>query len=77
MTITESVREQVESGRKGLNQGLSTGIDKLDQLTGGVLKGRYIVITSNPGGGKYIIILDFGFEKIKNIFVPVFQIILV
>ena len=52
MTITESVRKQIELGRQGLNQGLTTGLDKLDQLVGGVVKERYTVMTSNPGGGK-------------------------
>lgn len=57
MTITESVRKNIELGRKGLNQGLSTGIEKLDRLTGGLVKGRYTVVTSNPGGGKTAIYL--------------------
>lgn len=52
MTITESVRNQIQLGIEGKNQGFSTGIPKLDILTGGTVHSRYLVVTSNPGGGK-------------------------
>ena len=52
MTITESVKKQIQLGIEGKNQGFTTGLDKLDRLTGGVVHSRYLVVTSNPGGGK-------------------------
>lgn len=54
MTITESVKNQIQLGIEGKNQGFTTGLDKLDSVTGGIVHNRYIVLTSNPGGGKYI-----------------------
>ena len=57
MTITESVKKQIQLGIEGKNQGFSTGIPKLDALTGGIVHSRYLVITSNPGGGKTAIYL--------------------
>ena len=61
MTITESVRNQIQLGIEGKNQGFSTGIPKLDNLTGGTVRSRYLVVTSNPGGGKYINHFKFWF----------------
>ena len=52
MTITESVKHQIQLGLEGKNQGFTTGLDKLDSITGGIIHSRYIVLTSNPGGGK-------------------------
>ena len=57
MTITESVRKQIQLGKEGKNQGFTTGLSKLDKLTGGTVHSRYLVITSNPGGGKTAIYL--------------------
>ena len=57
MTITESVRNQIQLGKEGKNQGLNTGLEKLDKITGGIVHSRYLVITSNPGGGKTAIYL--------------------
>ena len=54
MTITESVKHQIQLGLEGKNQGFTTGLEKLDLVTGGIVHSRYIVLTSNPGGGKYI-----------------------
>jgi len=52
MTITESVKNQIQLGIEGKNQGFTTGLDKLDLVTGGIIHSRYLVLTSNPGGGK-------------------------
>lgn len=52
MTITESVKNQIQLGIEGKNQGFTTGLDKLDLVTGGIVHSRYLVLTSNPGGGK-------------------------
>lgn len=67
MTITESVRKQIELGKQGLNQGLTTGLEKLDKLTGGLIRERYLVITSNPGGGKTAIYLySYVFKPLRE-----------
>ena len=63
MTITESVKRQIQLGIEGKNQGFTTGLEKLDLITGGIIHGRYIVLTSNPGGGKYINHFKFWFWK--------------
>ena len=52
MTITESVKNQIQLGIEGKNQGFTTGLNKLDLVTGGIVHSRYLVLTSNPGGGK-------------------------
>lgn len=61
MTITESVKNQIQLGIEGKNQGFTTGLDKLDLVTGGIVHSRYLVLTSNPGGGKYINHFKFWF----------------
>ena len=36
MTITESVKRQIQLGIEGKNQGFTTGLEKLDLITGGI-----------------------------------------
>ena len=47
----------IESGKKGQNTGLSTGIPKLDEYTGGVRRGVYTLIFGLSGSGKSSLVL--------------------
>lgn len=42
----------IDSGKKGKNIGLSTGIPKLDEYTGGIRRGVYTLIFGLSGAGK-------------------------
>ena len=50
--IYERLLTQIDQGREGKNQGLTTGLDKLDYYTGGNIKSNITVIFSNSGSGK-------------------------
>lgn len=50
--ITESLLEKVNKGREGRNQGLNTGLDKLESITDGVTQATYTLIYSGTGSGK-------------------------
>lgn len=52
MTITESLLNQIDLGREGLNKGYSMGLPKLESVIDGVTKQTYSVIFSNSGAGK-------------------------
>lgn len=48
----DDVVKQIELGKKGYYNGLTTGISKLDNITMGVQKARYDVFFGNEGTGK-------------------------
>lgn len=50
--IVNSLVHQITLGREGRNWGYSTGLDKLDGVTGGLTKGTYTVLFSGSGSGK-------------------------
>lgn len=50
--IVESLLSKIEEGRKGKNQGFSTGLEKLESITDGITKQTYTVIFSGSGAGK-------------------------
>lgn len=50
--IDEDLLKEIDRGRKGLNQGTTTGIDKLDELTGGNLPNNFTLIVAGSGSGK-------------------------
>ena len=52
MTIAEKIRNEVDRGRLGLNQGISMGLPKLEGVIDGVTKETYTLIISNSGAGK-------------------------
>lgn len=52
MINTNDLFDTIDSGRQGLNKGISTGIEKLDEYIGGIQKGIYYLIFSGSGGGK-------------------------
>lgn len=67
MTITDSVKNQIQLGIEGKNQGFTTGLDKLDLVTGGIVHSRYLVLTSNPGGGKTALYLySYVYSPLKD-----------
>lgn len=49
--IDEDLLKEIDRGRKGLNQGTTTGIDKLDELTGGNLPNNFTLIVAGSGSG--------------------------
>lgn len=50
--IVESLLKKIRDGMSGINQGISTGLDKLDSVIDGITKSTYYVIFSNSGAGK-------------------------
>lgn len=51
MSVVDNLYTVIDNGRKGLNKGLSTGLTKLDKITGGVQKGVYTTIFGLSGTG--------------------------
>lgn len=52
MNNTDLLFEKIKDGRAGKNKGISTGIPKLDEYTGGIQKGLYTLIFGTSGSGK-------------------------
>lgn len=44
--------KSIDDGRKGLNKGLSTGLDKLDSLTYGIIRENITLVGGSSGSGK-------------------------
>ena len=56
--IAESLLAQITEGRKGVNQGYSTGLPKLDDVMDGVMRETYTLIVSTSGSGKTSLVLN-------------------
>ena len=75
MGIVQNLYTNIDNGLKGLNKGLSTGLPKLDEITGGVQRSTYTTIFGLSGTGickfKYFLLFlhMFNLNKIicKNI----------
>jgi len=52
MSIVNELYKNIQQGREGLNQGISTGLPKLDLLTYGVQRKWLSVISGDSGSGK-------------------------
>lgn len=52
--ISDELLKEIDRGREGLNQGTTTGLDKLDDLTGGNLPNNFIVILAQSGVGSVL-----------------------
>ena len=52
MSIVENFFKNIKQGREGLNQGISTGIPKLDMLTYGVQRKWLTVVAGDSGKTK-------------------------
>ena len=50
--ITESLKQKIDRGREGKNQGLSIGLEKLESIIDGVTQSTYTLIYSGTGSGK-------------------------
>lgn len=50
--ISESLYNQIETGRQGSNWGYSLGLPKLEGIIDGVTKNTYTLIMSPSGVGK-------------------------
>ncbi len=61
--ISDELLKEIDRGREGLNQGTTTGLDKLDDLTGGNLPNNFIVILAQSGVGKSSLMLYSYFYK--------------
>lgn len=49
--IEDELLKEIDRGREGLNQGSTTGIEKLDELTGGNLPNNFTLIVAPSGCG--------------------------
>jgi len=52
MTSVDLLFDKINRGREGKNIGLKTGIDKLDEYTGGIQRGIYTLVFGLSGSGK-------------------------
>lgn len=52
MTITESLFQEVESGRQGKAQGYDTGLPKMESIMDGATRRTMTVLASGTGQGK-------------------------
>ena len=50
--ITDELFKSIDNGREGLNKGLSTGLDKLDSLTYGIIRENITLVGASSGCGK-------------------------
>lgn len=66
MNNVDELFQSIESGRKGKNRGLSTGIPKLDGFIGGLQKSMYYLIFSDSGGGKTSLALYMLYRCLRN-----------
>ena len=57
MITAEDFLVEVNRGRQGLNQGYSTGMDKLDEVTDGITKSMQTVLFASSGVGKSAYVL--------------------
>lgn len=51
MTNVDLLYQQIDSGRKGKNIGLNTGIPKIDSYVGGIQRGNYTLVFGLSGSG--------------------------
>lgn len=51
-SIFDSIMQEVDRGRQGLNSGASMGLPKLEGIIDGVTQGTYTLIISSSGSGK-------------------------
>lgn len=47
----ESFKKEVENGRLGRNHGLSIGLSKLEEITGGLTKSTFTLLFASSGVG--------------------------
>lgn len=59
MTNVDILYKMIDNGRQGKNIGLKTGLDKLDEYTGGLQKGIYTLIFGLSGAGKTAVCLYY------------------
>lgn len=50
--ISDSIFNEIDRGRQGLNHGISFGLPKLEGVIDGVCRETYTLILSNSGAGK-------------------------
>lgn len=55
----DSYQVRREKARNGQNIGITTGLSKLDQVTGGWKPGQLIILAARPGMGKTALLLHF------------------
>lgn len=57
MNYIESLYQRIDNGRLGKNIGISTGLDKLDEVIGGIQKATYSLIFAGTSVGKTSFVL--------------------
>lgn len=66
MTNVDLLFDLIDNGRKGKNIGLSTGISKLDEYTGGIQRGVYTLVFGLSGSGKSALTLYMIYRTLKD-----------
>lgn len=66
MTNVDILFNLIDKGREGKNIGLSTGIPKLDEYTGGIQRGIYTLVFGLSGAGKSAVVLYMIYRTLKD-----------
>ena len=66
MTNVDLLFDMIDNGRAGKNIGLKTGIDKIDEYTGGIQRGVYTLIFGLSGSGKSALSLYMIYRTLKD-----------
>lgn len=66
MTSVDLLFDKIDRGREGKNIGLKTGIDKLDEYTGGIQRGIYTLVFGLSGSGKTAWVLYMIYRTLKD-----------
>lgn len=66
MTDIELVWALIDKGKKGDNIGVSTGLNKLDKIIGGIQRSRYYLISASSSVGKTALALFMMYYTLKN-----------
>lgn len=64
--VYKAYTERVESAARGETSGITTGLHKLDEATGGWQPGDLIILAARPGVGKTAMMLHFALSAAKS-----------
>lgn len=64
--VYKAYTERVESAARGETSGITTGLHKLDEATGGWQPGNLIILAARPGVGKTAMMLHFALSAAKS-----------
>ena len=74
MNNLDTLWNQINNGKKGLNKGMSTGMPKLDKIIGGIQPHRYYLVgaASSVGKTSYILFIIYNLLKQESDNTPIY-----